>query len=184
MNIQLPDFIIADLYKNSLVVIGDEATNNTAEVLKANKNTELPNSDKQDIVKPVLQWLGDNKKHITILVNDPANVYISDVSLKFLTNILAACKLTIADVAVVNISKKKADYQEIITALQSKFLLLFGINVTALNIPFALPEYIMEEKNNCCFLSAGSLEIMNQDTSEAKTEKGKLWTCLKKMFNV
>lgn len=184
MNIQLPDFIIADLYKNSLVVIGDEVTNNTAEVLKANKNTELPDSGKQDIVKPVLQWLGDNKKRVTILVDDPANVHIGDASLKFLTNILAACKLTIADVAVINISKKNANYQEIIAALQSKYLFLFGISATAVNIPFPLPDYVIEEKNNCCFLSAGTLETMNQDTPEAKTEKGKLWGCLKTAFNV
>jgi hypothetical protein len=181
MNIQLPDFIIAGLYKNSLVVIDDKSTNNIDKISKANKITELPDAGKPDIVKPALQWLGDNKKNITIAVNDPSNVYISDSSLNFLTNILAACKLTIADVAVINIARKGYGYKEITDALQSRYLLLFGIDAQALNIPVSLPHYTIQEKNNCYFLSASSLEMMNQNTGEAKNEKGKLWNCLKNM---
>ncbi|MDR0791738.1 MAG: hypothetical protein LBE82_00400 [Chitinophagaceae bacterium] len=181
---KLPDFVIADLYKNSLVIIGDEVTNNTHEISKADKNTELPDADKPDIAKPALQWLGDNNKFITIVVNDPANAFISDAAFNFLTNILAACKLTIADVAIINLAKKEYDYREIIDALHSKYLLIFGIDARTLNIPVSLSNYSPEEKNNCRFLSAVSLEMMNQNTDEAKKEKGKLWSCLKKIFSL
>lgn len=175
MKIHLPGFIIADLYKDTLV----EITDVTAE-------PNLPKAKKQpEPLKPQQAWfMGNNRKHICILVKDENNTYIDDESLQLLSNLLAALQLNLGDVAIVNFAKTKFVYSELNERLQPKICLLFNLDTEAVQLPFVIPNYQVQNYNNCKFLQAGSLELMKGTGNAAKVEKTKLWMCLKSIFSI
>src|SRR5688572_12443615 len=86
---------IALLFKNSLVEI----------------NVEIPVLSQTDIsgdpIATGWKYLGENKKKSLIVVRYPGDVHLPDKQLAFLTKLLAACNLTIADVAIVNFQQYK-----------------------------------------------------------------------------
>nr|WP_294996475.1 hypothetical protein [uncultured Sediminibacterium sp.] len=169
---QLPDFVLSDLYKSHLVVI--EA---------ALSEGNLPK--KKEPVAPIKhEFLGDNRKNISILVKDATAVYLNDHSLQFLSAILSACKLNLGDVAIVNHLNTPLDLTAIKSWLHPKYLMVFDIAAADLQLPFDLPNYQVQAYDNCSMLFAPSLELMTADTKEAKLEKSKLWLSLKNMFNL
>lgn len=171
-NFQLPDFLIADLYKHSIVMAGDEPK-------KERKQPENP--------KPAVdrQWyLGSNLRKITLLVNEKEAVYLQDDSLQFLSNILGACKLNLGDVAIVNHHNDAVDYVFLKEKLSPDFLLLFGVTAQQVQLPFTVPHYQVQKYDGRQFLLAPALHTMLGDTQEAKLEKSRLWLSLKKMFNL
>ncbi len=165
--LQLPDFVLAELYKDSLVILSDET------------------QPQQDLPEEKANWfLGENKKRVTILVNDAEAVYLRDEWLSFLSAILSACKLNLSDVAIVNHSKTPHPYKKILEKLLPEYFILFDVTANAIQLPFTIPDYQMQKYNNCIFLLTPSLEKMLGESKEAKLEKSKLWLSLKKMFNV
>ncbi len=171
-NIQLPDFLIAELYKNSLIV--------TDELPK-------PVKTKPKQGKPIAErgwYLGSNLRKITLLVSEKDAVYLQDDSLQFLSAILGACKLNLGDVAIVNFENDPVDYGFLKEKLSPSFLLLFGVTAQQVQLPFTIPFYQVQKYDACQFLLAPSLHTMLGTTQEAKLEKSKLWLCLKKMFDV
>lgn len=171
-NFQLPDFVLSDLYKSQLVVIGES-------VIEGN----LPQKKQSEkVVKP--EFLGDNRKNICILVKEEHAVYLNDNALQFLSSILVACKLNLGDVAIVNFQNTPFDFSAIKSWLQPKFLLVFDIPAAALQLPFDLPNYQVQAYDQCALLFAPSLHLMSDDSREAKLEKSKLWLSLKNMFNL
>src|SRR5215510_7241480 len=101
--IQLPASVVANLYKHSLVETVDHSSpENSVHTLK-----------KTDRSADKWKYLGENKKNILIIVNYNDVVYLPDDDLSFLTNILAACKLNLGDVAIVNRSHSETiNYKE------------------------------------------------------------------------
>lgn len=170
----LPNFVVADLYKKNLFVIDTIATPNHA-----------PNTfSSQEEVTVKLSFLGENKKQICILLKEENAVHISENDLVFLTNILAACKLNIADVAIINLQYQKLDFNLLKKELGCKFLLLFNVETNIINLPFMLPNYQVQAYNGCSILTASSFLNMQGNTQEAKIEKSKLWISLKNMFSI
>jgi hypothetical protein len=160
-NIHLPDFVLVEMFKTSIVGSPTEI-----------KQNESP-----------ISFLGDNKKNVTILLQDEDAVFIHDERLKFLNNILQACRLTLADVAIINIQSQPAvQYQSIVKQLHPKFILLFDVNAAAIGFPANSSLYQLQNINDCVMMSAASLDAMLANNQEAKVEKSKLWTALKTMF--
>lgn len=171
-NFQLPDFLIADLYKNSLVIADDEP--GTAE--------KKPENGK---ILTERQWfLGSNLRNITLLVDEKEAVYLKDDALQFLSSILGACHLNLGDVAIVNHFTDPVSYSTLKEQLKPAFLIAFGIKAQAIQLPFTIPNYQIQNYDQCQFLLSMPLESMLKNTQEAKLEKSKLWLCLKKMFAV
>lgn len=171
-NTRLPDFLLADLYKNSLVITEDEP--------KAERITPQPAN-----LGGERQWyLGSNLRKITLLVSEKDAVYLKDESLNFLSAILGACKLNLGDVAIVNCRNEPVTYSSLKEKLQPGFLLLFGVNARDVELPFTIPHYQVQPYDHCQLLLAPALDTMLGASQEAKLEKSKLWLCLKKMFNV
>jgi hypothetical protein len=177
--IQLPSFLIADLYKESLVIIDSEIPQKAP-----NKPVIVEEiHEKQPKSKP--KWfLGENKKNIVICVKDDSSEFLEEESLQLLTTMLTACKLGLNDVAIVNLHTASKNYNELHALLEGKQYLLFGITTSDIDLPFAFPYYQLQNFNNCTFVSAPPLELLKANTVAAKTEKSKLWLCLKQMFNV
>ena len=104
--------------------------------------------------------------------------------MQFLTAILAACKLNIGDVAIVNTVHQPVQYTQIKTALNPSTIILFDISAAAIALPFEVPQYQVQQYDNCTLLFSAPLQSMLEKTDAAKLEKGKLWNALKKTFNI
>jgi len=171
-NSPLPGFVLADLFKNSLVIMDNEQ--------KAVK--EKP---KKAIVSADRQWyLGSNLRNITLIVNEKDAVYLPDDALQFLSSILGACKLNLGDVAIVNHHNDPLNYISLKEKLQPGFLILFGVSAQQIELPFTVPNFQVQKYDNCSFLLAPPLASMLGNGPEAKLEKSKLWLCLKNMFSI
>ena len=114
-NIKLPGFVIADLYRTSLIqpsaADGFVPRQEVQEVAEPEPVRVAPQPEpvvEKTPPKPVdttpYKMLGNNKKQITVVVNCPQDVFLAEGDLQFLTKMLDACKLNMADVAIVNLS--------------------------------------------------------------------------------
>ena len=178
-NSLLPPFVIASLYKDELVLIDYQKSSNANKPKKSEAVVTAP----QEIQKPI-SYLGDNQKKITILLQDTAAVHLADESLQFLTAILAACKLNMGDVAIVNTVHQPVQYTQIKTELKPSTIILFDISTASIALPFEVPHYQVQQYDNCTLLFSAPLQSMLVKTDAAKLEKGKLWNALKKTFNI
>ena len=81
---------IAFLFKNSLVEIDAE-------------QQALPQTKIETVqINTGWKYLGENKKKTLVVVRNADAVHIPDKQLSFLTKLLAACNLNLADVAIFN----------------------------------------------------------------------------------
>lgn len=170
-NIQLPSFVLVDLYKDEIVCI--EAESKPHETIKPTAiNTEQ-------------KWfLGEGKKRIVIVVQDAESVFLNDDAYTLLSSILTACKLNVGDVAIVNIAKTAIDFYTLFKTIQPLYLLMFDNTHQKINLPFSLALYQITKQQECTFLAASSLYSMQGNTPEAKAEKGKLWNALQQFFKL
>jgi hypothetical protein len=170
-NTILPDLLIADLYKN-VFIIGPGTTNNTQiETIS-------------ETVEQTVKFLGNNLKKIVILVKHPADVFLPEKHLEFLSKILAACKLNIGDVAIINEGFRFIDINTLRQQLKPNHIILFGIDPTELKLPLNFPHFKIRNYADSAYLSVPALDALNSDTEEGKLLKTKLWVCLKTMFEV
>lgn len=172
MHEKLQDFVLADLYSSSLVLVEDDFL-----------RKKMPKTIKTDLVQR--NWfLGNNNKKITILVNEPGVVFLNEESLVFLTKILGACKLNMADVAVANILQEHINIIKINEELTPTVCLLFDVQPDSIELPFNVPEYQIQKYDGCVFMIAPSLEAYYGESNEAKLAKTKLWVSLKNIFKL
>ncbi len=170
-DIQLPDILLADLYKADVVVLSGEA--------------QPQKQEKPKLVKqPGKVFLGENKKNVSILIKDENNTYIDDESLAFLSKMLEACKLSMADVAIVNTAKNATTAEELKDTHRPVNCLLFGITTQEIELPFTIPHYQVQAYNKCSYLTAPPLTSYLQNDAATVEQKKKLWMSLKKMFNI
>jgi hypothetical protein len=162
-NIELPATIIQSLYSKSLYDL------KTAE---PGADTTQPGS---------IGYLGSNQKKIALLVNSTEAIYLPDDELNFLLGILTACRLSMADIALINVSQNPdLLYTDIREQLKAEKIFLFGLDAQALALPLQFPLYQVQQFNNQVYLSSASLADLQKD----KAEKMKLWNCLKKIFSL
>ena len=116
-----------------------------------------------------------------MIVRYPTATYLPDEQLNFLTSILAACKLSLGDVAIVNIlNAPPAFYKGAMEKFRSTTTILFGITPQEFEMPVNFPEFQVQRFNNCTFLHTPGLESLEAD----KVLKSKLWVCLRRMFSL
>lgn len=172
---------IALLFKNSLIEVNPEQPVPT----KAKGNIE-PTKIKSETIAPEIKqdkwkYLGENKKKTLVVVRYPDAVHIPDKQLSFLTKLLAACNLNLADVAILNFHNyNSSDFDALINYFKSKIVLLFDVESGDFGMPMVFPQFQVQGYKDTVFVSSPSLEIIEPD----KNLKGKLWTCLKKIFNL
>ena len=128
-----------------------------------------------------IKFLGKNEKKILILVSKDNVAFIEDEELNFLSSILLACKLSLADVAVINL-KNFGDikYHFLIDQLKSKKIIMFDVEAQAIDLPFNFPKFQLQQFDQATYLSAPSLKEIQKE----KTLKTELWTCLKNLFGL
>jgi len=158
-NINLNAQLIADLYPNTLI------------------ETSNSNIQKNDTG---VRYLGDNQKNITIFVKNKEVPFLNDTEFNFLTSILTACKLSIADVAIINLESNNINPEELLIELNSKIVLLFDVAPTDINLPINFPHFQVQQFNKRTYLYAPAFTVIEND----KAVKIKLWQSLKNIFNL
>ncbi len=162
-NFQLPSILLPELYKNSLVAL--ESNQLTTKSLKEEQAA----------------FLGKNLQHILVLVNHENVPYLPDEDMNFLAGIIGACKLTIADIALVNMARNEPlGYQELIHQFKPTVILCFGIGLEEAGFPLSFPYYQLQQYNKQTYLAAPPLATLATDVAE----KRQLWACLKTLFSV
>lgn len=162
-NIQLPALAVQGLFRKTLVELKSRQA--------AVKTTE----------NSTLNVLGKNQKHIVIVVANEHIAYLEDDELNFLLGILAACKLNMDDVCILNLCKnERTGYTDIAATLHAEKVFLFGCNTSQIQLPLSFPDYQVQRYNNQVYLTAPALTALKDN----KTEKTKLWNCLKQIFSI
>ena len=155
-NLSLTPQLIADLFSDSLI-----------ENLR-------PSSIEQTV-----KFLGKNEKNILILVSEEEVAFLEDNELNFLSTVLGACKLSLADLAIVNLYHLGSlNYRDFIKQLNAKKVLLFDVEAQTIDLPFNFPHFQIQQFDQCTYLSAPALKNIETD----KALKTQLWNCLKKLF--
>jgi hypothetical protein len=144
------------------------------------KNLVVTTSSNTITKKIEKQFLGNNSKNITIIVNYENATFISDEDLGFLTNILNACTLSMDNIAIINTKNSNINWSNVVDITNPNQLLFFGVSPTDFGMPILFSEYHIQNYNNVNCLLADNISKINMD----KNLKTSLWTCLKKLFNI
>ena len=159
-HIQLTNQLLAGLYPNALI----EST------------AASPVPDAQPV-----KYLGKNAKNILLLVSYPSVPFLPDEALNFLTTILSACQLSLADVAIVNVhSLTENKMEQVIRPLEAKTVLLFGMTPLSIDLPINFPPFQLQQFNKRTYLCSPGLQELATD----KALKLQLWNCLKNLFDL
>lgn len=160
-NIQLSTYLLHNLYNKSLV------------------DLEPEQQIKDSLLTNTIKYLGKNEKSLIILVKDEKNVFLDDEDLNFLIKMMSACKVTLGDMALINIyNEHQVNYQLIMQELKPEKIIFFGPKPQQLSFPLEFPLYQLQRYNKQVYLSAPSLDILKNN----KEEKTKLWACLQQLF--
>lgn len=200
----LPNSVLVSLYKDTLVL--PELEKNKAEIISNTPIATTAETVTNDVAKAVtknipivsdadsntptsyetgpIKYLGEHLKQVTIIVKDELAVYLNENDLTLLSSILSACKLTLADVALINIAQQKLSLHEILNVLPSKLVMIFDVSSTTLKIKLPTTLYKSIQLGDTYLLFSNSLSLMQGGDSSAKIEKGKLWTILKQLFQL
>jgi hypothetical protein len=162
-NIQFSAELVKDLYSKSLVDLDTAIAKESASSKKG------------------WAFLGANKKNVLVIVTEQNNAYLADTDLNFLMGILGACKLTMADIALVNcFEKKDMDYKSLGENFSPRKIIFFGTEPSSLDFPLQFPNYQLQKYNHQVYLAAPTLAILAKEVSEKK----QLWACLKTLFEI
>jgi hypothetical protein len=162
-NIQLPPVLMQDLYKKSLID------------LDSRQKTEAPAATGN------WPFLGKNEKSIVLIVNEKDTALLSETDLAFLMGVLGACKLSMADVALLNLFKIPGmDYEGIMQQFIPSKVLFFGVEPADVGFPLQFPQYKLQNYNNQTYLCAPPLAVL----AAQKEQKILLWGCLKTLFSI
>lgn len=177
-DLQLSPEIIARLYPSSLIA---SESSDLVETSKQGDIATVIETKAEPSPEAAFKSLGNNHKNILIVVNYPELVHLPDEELSFLTNMLAACKLSLDDVAIINQNNyKDTAYKDLLAHFQSKTVFLFEIDPLAFGLPVSFPHFQVQNVAGCIFLFAPSLEENRTD----KLVKSKLWVCLRSIFGI
>ena len=159
-NIQLPPFLIQDLYRDHL--IDDNNIKSGFDILKNEQ----------------IQYLGKNEKKILVIVKEENVPFLQDNDLNFLIGILHACKLSMADIALVNIKNGLHKNKAFMAQFNPEKYFLFGVAPSEMELPLLFPHFQVQQYSNIIYLSGPSLNQIAAD----KVLKQLLWDSLKKVF--
>lgn len=180
VKIVLPDFLIAELYKGSLV---DLSAFKPKEAAPAKEVKPLKEANAIAGLEKI-RFVGENQKNVTIVVNEPGAVFLMEEDLNFLINILKACHLNLSDIAIINIATQDVKYDSIKQQLKAHNILLFDVEPSAIKLPFLIPPFQLQKFDSCTIMVAPPLPYLNKPTPEGKLLKTKLWMSLKQVFNI
>ena len=178
-DLNLSSNIIATLYPSSLINLDKTDVIVRPQPIEPIA-TEISN-EPQIPIETNWKYLGSNQKNILIVVNYNNAVHLPDEELSFLTNMIAACKLSLGDVAIVNRNNyKETDYKEFVAHFKSQVIFLFGVEPVVFGLPVSFLFFQVQSVANYTFLYTPALQELRTDT----LLKSKLWVSLRNIFGI
>jgi hypothetical protein len=108
-------------------------------------------------------------------------MHLPDEELNFLTGMLTACKLSLDDVAIINICNyEMVNYKEMIMQFKSRIVFLFGVTPGEFELPVNFPAFQVQTLSGCTYLYTPALEERNNDSMF----KSRLWLSLRSIFSI
>ena len=160
-NIQLSPLLVEKLYSKALVDL------NTVKLQGTEKG------------EAGFNWLGNNEKNVLIVVNEQEAANLQDSDLNLLVGILSACKLSMADIALLNFHRNNtANFNKLNETFNPSTIILFGILPEALDFPLNFPHFQLQAYNGQHYLCSPALNVLATDVALKK----QLWLSLQKHF--
>ncbi|MEO8822482.1 MAG: hypothetical protein ABI366_02830 [Ginsengibacter sp.] len=125
-----------------------------------------------------IESFGENHSHVLFVVNDDSHKFLPDDEMELLTKLVSACKLSLADIVLVNFSSNKYNYQLFNEQFQPKKILIFGVKNAELELPFDIPYFQVQKFQQQSYLTAPPLKEFLNNTPLKK----ELWRTLQKLF--
>lgn len=144
------------------------------EINKVKSNNTPTQQEKLD---SDFSYFGKNRKHFLILIKETEQEKLNNADNKLLTGILAAGKLSLTDVAIVNIAKTKANFLDIYKKLKPTSVVSFGVEIKDLGVPHSFELYKPTKIKTITWIISHSFVALHTD----KTKKLGLWTALKEL---
>lgn len=132
---------------------------------------------------PIL-YFGGFGQQVLIVLSDNSALHINDDALALLTKILAAVRLSMADVAIVNVANQPVQHAALMQQLPAKVCLFFGIDAADLGVPMMFPAFQVQRWSGVQFLQAPGLQQMLVNSPQSVQYKKQLWEALRKIFEV
>lgn len=164
--IHLTAQLVATLYEHTLIESdAGPATERTQPLPDIRKARHLGNFDRQ----------------VLVIVNNGGVAFIEDQELQFFTNVLTACRLGLADIAIVNINGLQPNEPSLLIGeMAPRHVILFGVLPLDIDLPMNFPEFQVQQFNKCTYLHAPALKTIERD----KQLKARLWASLKQLFGL
>lgn len=144
-NIQLPPKVIAELYKESLVVL---------KVLQAT-------TERAAVTENIA-----GQAPAQILFITPSETDTSENT--FLDKLLTACKLNTGEAKRKNIREHAPDYNYVIDPSTPAVVLLFGVGPAQIGLPLEFPNYQVQKHHGKTFLACDPLNLLTGDPAAKK----------------
>lgn len=162
-NIELNPRLLSDLFANTLV----ETNSIPLPAIKPSPSS--------------IKYLGENRKQILVVVSYDTVPFLPDNALAFLTNILSACRLSMADIAIINRNTiNSEELPAVIAQWEASIVLLFGVDPLSIGLPMNFPQFQLQQFNKRTYLYCPTLSELESD----KAVKSRLWNCLKNLFGL
>lgn len=164
-------------------------------VLPETDISDKPEPIKQPVIAqqeaqiPQIPFLGGNKQAFLVLVHYPDLPFLPDESYAFLGNVLKACQLNAADIAIVNSAKQSHSLNNLSAQLTPRIILAFSETARPVEWPalklFTPTRYKpLSGTDDIQLLELPALEILNQPGDAAKPLKKQLWESLKTILGI
>ena len=131
------------------------------------------------VQKPKPTLLGNFEKRILILVDAPGHAFIPDNDLNLLTGILSACKLSMADIGILNLqTDPEWSAGFLAETLEPSAWWLFGTHSLILGLENIGQAGLISTLQGSPVFAAPSLDLL----AERPEAKRSLWGALKKQY--
>jgi hypothetical protein len=152
------------------------------EILAALYPETLVNPSQPVLSISVCPFMGKNKRGICFLVANPNHEFLSDHQLTFLKKILAACKLDLDDIALINIARNNFNLDLLKSQFDAKLVFIWGEHSLLPEKINGFRELEISHFDGIKFVPVRTADQMDQDTSSSREQKQKLWSFLKTYF--
>jgi hypothetical protein len=169
-NLRLSPELIAALYPESLIDGNMPLTEN------------VRNAKPVALSPAAYPFLGENIRSICFLANYPEGDFLPADQLLFLQKMLNPCKLSLNDIALLNIARFTFDLAELRLQLHPGIIFLWGVPPASVGLKSSLPDFGISVMDGISVIPVAGPELMSGDSPEGKEYKQRLWTTLKKLF--
>lgn len=163
------------LFTEDIYIIDKTPVQLRTEQVKTHISEPLSKDEIEKEVKTDFEYVGDNNKYFLVLINDAVHTRMNPVHQDMLMKVMAAKKLELRDLAIVNISRyHQADFNSLKAFFTCNYLVMFGVDPLKIGLP-ATTLNKAEQKGNVKILATYSFDEMRNSDDK----KREFWNVMK-----